>query len=104
MSSDEAVPLPTVGSSGSDRPASTRFSNSGLKFRHLFGKENQKQDSYYNLTPQVSLADSTAIACSDRYFAVPYIGGGGPVYVSLLTAFGKVEPHCFTLNGHKVLT
>jgi WD40 repeat protein len=28
-------------------------------------------------------------------------GGGGPVFVSYLDSFGKVEPGCAVLNGHK---
>jgi len=45
--------------------------------------------------------DSPLIACSDVFWAVPYQGGGGPIYVSKLTAFGKVEPTCAVVNGHK---
>jgi WD40 repeat protein len=38
---------------------------------------------------------------SDTYWAIPYRGGGGPVYVSKHTQYGKVMPDCAVLNGHK---
>ena len=86
---------------GSSRVASMRFSSSTLKFRHMFGKEMPQSDTYYNLKPNLSASDNALIACSDQYWAVPYTGGGGPVYVSSHSQIGKVEPSCAVINGHK---
>jgi len=67
----------------------------------MFGTEHPKSGTFYNLKPNTSAMDSPLIACSDTFWAVPYQGGGGPVYVSKLSAFGKVEPTCPVVNGHK---
>eukprot|EP01035_Chromulina_nebulosa_P019759 gene19759-25691_t len=81
--------------------ASSRFS-SNLKYRHVYGKDNSKDNTYYNLSPQTtSDSSSPLIACNDTYWAVPYQGGGGPVYVSSHRCFGKVLPSCAVINGHK---
>lgn len=77
----------------STRTASKRFSNlnSSLKFRHLYGTESVKEFSYYNLQPDLSVTDSPIIACSETCFALPYKGGGGPVFISMIDSFGKVK-------------
>ena len=67
----------------------------------MYGTEHPKSGQFFNLKPDTSSMDSPLIACSDIFWAVPYIGGGGPVYVSKLDAFGKVEPTCPVVNGHK---
>lgn len=36
-----------------------------------------------------------------KFFAIPWQGGGGPVYVSRLENLGKVEPNPHLLYGHK---
>jgi coronin-1B/1C/6 len=42
------------------------------------------------------------IACSDKFWAIPFKGGGGgPVYISSHGNYGKVEPNCPVINGHK---
>ncbi len=74
---------------------------STLKFRHMYGTEVPKSQSYFNIRPSTA-ADSALISCSDTYWAVPYEGtGGGPVYVSSFSDVGKVEPSCPLINGHK---
>lgn len=79
--------------SNSTRTTSKRFSNlnSCLKFRHMYGTENVKEFSFYNLQPDLSVTDSPIIACSDTCFALPYKGGGGPVFISMIDTFGKVK-------------
>jgi energy-converting hydrogenase A subunit M len=79
--------------SNSTRTSSKRFSNlnSSLKFRHMFGTESVKEFSFYNLQPDLSATDSPIIACSDTCFALPYKGGGGPVFISVIDSFGKVK-------------
>jgi hypothetical protein len=37
------------------------------------------------------ITDGPVIACSDSYWAVPYRGGGGPVYVSRHNNYGKID-------------
>jgi len=75
------------------RTSSKRFSNlnSSLKFRHMFGTESVKEFSIYNLQPDLSVIDSPIIACGETYFALPYKGGGGPVFISMIDSFGKVK-------------
>ena len=90
-------------SSSSSRAFSKRFSSltSTSKFRHMYGTESTKDFSFFNLMPDLSAMDSPIVACSDTYFAIPHRAGGGPVYVSQLNAFGKVNPDCSVINGHK---
>lgn len=93
---DDAV----IEQSSSPSKIASKFA-SVLKYRHMYGTEYPKASTFFNLTPQLASADSPLIACSDKYWAIPYQGGGGPVYVSLLSKYGKVEPTCPLINGHK---
>lgn len=78
------------------------FSSAGrVKYRHMYGKEHKKEETFYSLLPDLTSLDDPIISCSDQYWAVPYKGGGGPVYISRLTDYGKVLPECATMNGHK---
>jgi coronin-7 len=72
-----------------------------LKYRNMYGTENPKTQSFFNLLPQLTFSDGPLIAANHLYWAIPYQGGGGPVYVSRLDSFGKVEPGVPVLNGHK---
>ena len=74
---------------------------SSMKYKHLFGLENPKSHVYYNLKPSLNNTENNGIAANDKYFAIAYDGGGGPVYVSDLDNYGKVEPDCNVVNGHK---
>jgi len=56
--------------------------------------------SYFNVKPS-TVADSALISCNEKYWAIPYEGTGGPVYVSSFANIGKVEPSCPLINGHK---
>lgn len=73
----------------------------GSKYRHLFGSESPKNKTFFNLQLSPVATDGPVIACSSSHWAVPWAGGGGPVYVSSHAALGKVEPGCPLLNGHK---
>jgi hypothetical protein len=53
------------------------------------------------LKPNTGASDSPLIVCNDKFWAVPWIGAGGPVYVSPIEQYGKVEPGCALINGHK---
>ena len=74
---------------------------SQLKYRHLYGNEASKNDSYFNLTPALGASETALLACNDQYWACPWTGGGGPVYVSPHSKTGKVLPTCHLLKGHK---
>jgi len=91
----------TVSAGGGSRRVSSSGLGSMLKYRHAFGTENPKAQTHFNLSPATGNSDGPLISCSDTYFAVPYVGGGGGVFVSRLDAFGKVEPGCPIVNGHK---
>lgn len=71
------------------------------KYKNMYGVENTKNLTYFNLKPVTSASDSAMIAASESYWAVPYHGGGGPVYASSHAAYGKVEPNCALINGHR---
>ncbi|KAJ1454522.1 hypothetical protein M885DRAFT_521805 [Pelagophyceae sp. CCMP2097] len=74
------------------------------KYAYVYGKDRVSHNSLFDLKPRVSSSDSPLIACSEEYFAVPYDGGGGPVFLSKVDATGKVEQAQATaqcVNGHK---
>jgi hypothetical protein len=54
-----------------------------LLFRNAFSKDSQKkEDTFFNLTPNLSTwAHSNVLSASNKFWAVPWKGGGGPVYV-----------------------
>lgn len=100
---EEASEVTAVTPSTSPRPTSSSF-RSGVehKLKFLTGTEKINHDSVYNLRPKILTSDTSPLACSAKWFAVPYEGGGGPVYVSLVDAVGKVEPTTTSVvNGHK---
>jgi coronin-1B/1C/6 len=54
------------------------------------------------MTPNTSASlHGPLIAASTKFFATPWKGGGGPVFVSRLDKLGKVEPNPHLLLGHK---
>lgn len=75
-----ASPVPEGDSSSGppSRAASRRFSSltSASKFRHMYGTENTKECSFFNLAPDLSAMDSPIVACSEAYFAIPHRAGG----------------------------
>lgn len=71
------------------------------KFKFLNVSECTGHESIFNLKPKIGTSDTAVIACSDKYWAVPYVGGGGPVFISKIDAKGKVEPDNRGVNGHK---
>ena len=72
-----------------------------LKHRFTYGVEAPKGSTYFGLLPSLAASDGPVVACSATHFAIPYSGGGGPIYVSSLSSTGKVEPGCSVLNAHK---
>lgn len=71
------------------------------KFKHMFGTESARSASYFNLKPYVGTAESPLLACSDKFWAIPWQGTGGPIYVSRHGAYGKVEQTAAILDGHR---
>lgn len=71
------------------------------KFRHMFGTEAPKSGTFFNLQPTLVASDGPVIACNATHWAIPYNGGGGPIYVSSLSTPGKREPGCRVLHAHK---
>lgn len=61
-----------------------------LQLRHVFGEDTRGTKPVFNLSPLLTSIDGSIIAASARFWAVPWVGGGGPVYVSPLSASGKV--------------
>ena len=73
------------------------------KFKHLTGKLAKKDDTFFNITPDAGAVDSVLIAANEKFWAVPWKRGGGPVYVATWEERGKVKaPQAVPLlNGHK---
>ena len=89
------------------RPPAASISRLNLgykpKFKWIAGKVPQKQDTYFNLRPDVAALDSQLVVASESRFAVPWQGGGGPVYIGQLKHQGKLEApsQAPVINGHK---
>ena len=62
-----------------------------MQLRHVFGAETRGTKAVFNLSPLLTSLDGPIIACSDRFWAIPWVGGGGPVYVSPMSESGKVS-------------
>jgi hypothetical protein len=84
-------------------PAAEPEAREVAKFKHLYGTGSKQDLTIFNLTPNVNASmEANLVAASKDFWAVPWTGGGGPVYVSSHEAFGKVEPQSIpVVNGHK---
>lgn len=108
-SSGPTSPTPSNASttpvSTSPVPSTSSRISSGLgsvfKLKHIYGKENPKDTTYFDLQPDLSALDSPILAADDQYFAIPHRGGGGQIYVGRHGFYGKVPPNASTLCGHK---
>ena len=109
-----AAPLPTPTPASTSAAATTTRTSAASsvsklklgyapKFKWIAGKAPQKEATYFNLRPDLAALDSQLIVATETRFAVPWQGGGGPVYVGQLNAPGKVDqPQAVpVLNGHK---
>lgn len=65
-------------------------STTPIQLRHVFGVETKGAKPVFNLTPLLTSLDGPILAASSSFWAVPWVGGGGPVYVSPISAAGKV--------------
>jgi WD40 repeat protein len=94
VASRSESPVPMGGDNS--RAVSKRFSSltSNSKFRHMYGTENTKENSYFNLAPDLSAMDSPIVACNETYFAIPHRAGGKPcvVYSSNLNGAESIVP------------
>lgn len=61
------------------------------QLRHVFGVETKGAKPVFNLSPLLTSLDGPIVAASASFWAIPFVGGGGPVYVSPLSASGKVR-------------
>ena len=72
------------------------------KYKNLFARRPHESEITFNLTPNAtSSMEAPLIAASERFWACPYRGGGGPVFIRAHGAPGKVEPDAPVLNGHR---
>ena len=76
----------------------------GYQAKMKFAKaiQSKRDDSFFNLQPDTGGSDSVNISCSNKFFAVPWKGLAGPVYVGNLSKQGKLlNPTTVpVLNGH----
>jgi len=70
------------------------------KFRHVFGTKARAEKAYTNMKIECT-GDFNQIAASTSYFAVVTGGGGGPIQVTQLGRFGRLNPDAPRVNVHK---
>lgn len=99
--SDRQGPERPVLETSSSSSRSWRGSGTKVKLRHVFGVETKGAKPVFNLSPLLTSLDGPILAASASFWAIPWVGGGGPVFVSSLCASGKVEPDCNLVNGHR---
>eukprot|EP00752_Nemacystus_decipiens_P003781 g3481.t1 len=75
----------------------------GRGLRHVFGVKTKGAKPVFNLSPLLTSLDGPILEASSSFWAIPWVGGGGPVFVSPISAAGKVEPDCGLVNGHKAV-
>jgi coronin-7 len=85
----------------SPNPSRVASFGSTLKYRHLYGKDFPRDSTWYNLTPNLSSTEGPLLACNGVYWAVPYKGAGGAVYVNRLDRPGKVDATPSLICGHR---
>lgn len=70
------------------------------KFRHIYGQEAKKENSYTELRTNISAWDSNFVACSKEFFAIPWAGGGGSLAVIKYADIGRKTAETPVLTGH----
>jgi len=71
------------------------------KFRHLLGTDAKPDQCYQDLRPSTAGSETNIIKCSSLFWAIPWAGAGGSVFVRKWDAVGRVEPMPNMLQGHK---
>jgi WD40 repeat protein len=95
-----ASPSPDI-FSPSGRAGRVTSYGSTLKYRHVYGKDYPKDSTWYNLSPSLSAIDGPMIASNGFYWAIPYRGAGGAVFVSRVSVTGKVDSSPNVICGHR---
>ena len=72
------------------------------RFRHLLGTDAKPDQCYQDLRPSTAGSETNIIKCSSLFWAIPWAGAGGSVFVRKWDAVGRVEPMPHMLQGHKV--
>jgi len=70
------------------------------KFRHVFGTKARAEKSYTNMKIECT-GDFNHIAASTGYFGVVTGGGGGPIQVTQLGRYGRLNPDAPRVNVHR---
>jgi coronin-1B/1C/6 len=70
------------------------------KYRHVYGQEVKKEQSYTELRTNISAWDSNFVACSNEFFAIPWAGGGGSLAVISYSDIGRKSAETPVLSGH----
>jgi coronin-1B/1C/6 len=70
------------------------------KFRHVYGTEWKKENSYTELRPNIPAWDSNFVAASREFFAIPWTGGGGSVAIIAHSDTGRKSADQPQLAGH----
>jgi coronin-7 len=91
----DAIDDSTVDSSGR-----TMSFGPKLKFRHVYGKESSRDQTWFNLSPSLA-AEGPLLTCSSTMWAVPWKGAGGAVFVSRIDQPGKADSTPHVISGHR---
>jgi coronin-1B/1C/6 len=104
--SRDSAPENSPVSSVSSRMSRGKSYGSNLRLRNMYGSENPKSHTYFNVKPNTSNSDSALIACSDKYWAIPYQGsGGGPVVCTLSAVYGYlIWVFCYSTSANSKIT
>jgi coronin-7 len=99
------IPILSIEDEEEDRRksvVSTRLSSLGstLKYRHLTITYPVKEKTFFDLKPCKTQNEGPEIACSEKFWATAYSGGGGPAYVSRHESVGRIASDCTVINGH----
>lgn len=69
-------------------------------YRHVHGDPAKKEGQFLDVRP-LAVGDGDYITGNSKYFALPYVGGGGPVLVQKLDAPGRVLATAPKVSVHK---
>lgn len=69
-------------------------------YRHVFGTASKKPECFQDLRPAMA-STSNGIYASDKYWALPLQGGGGPVAVHALDKPGRLGNAVHKISVHK---
>ena len=60
----------------------------------------KEESTFDNVQCTASAHDSNLIAANEKYFAVPWQGGGGPFFINQLDKPGKIDATPSLFQGH----